>query len=158
VDLDGGVERMISAAGQFRGEVAKADGDVGAGHAIAAALEHEVGLGHFKFLGGEFHPLADDFARAGRECPAMTHQRTRAETAGADQWWRVGIAGAQAYLVARDAEDVGDQLWKYSLVTLTGRARQSEQVERALVIEADRDFFLTNPAGRLDENGTTDPA
>src|SRR5262249_32547502 len=151
--LERGVERMIAVAGELPRKLGKPDGHVGPGHTITPALEHEVAFRDLELLGGELRSVADNLARAGNEGAAVADERARAEGAGSDERRAVGIAGAQPHGVRRNAEDIGDDFGKDRLVSLPGCARNGEEIEGAVGGETDRDLFLADRAGRLDEHG-----
>ena len=149
---------MLAAAGEPARKLGKSDGDVGPGHPVTAMREREVAFRDLEFLGCQLGSFADDLARASRQRAAVADERARSEAAGSDQRRPVGVAGLQPYGAGCDAQDIGDQLREHRLVPLAGPARQREEIERTVGVEANRDLFLADAAGRLDEHGAADSA
>ena len=140
-----------------RGERDDVDAAIGADDGEAAVGEGDVGERRFQRLGRGLLAFVDHRIGGEQDRLAFGIQAARAAGAAADRD-RVGVALADADLVAVDAEPVGGQLHIGGLVPLAGRLRADIDIDEAVIGETDFRAFGRIAAGRFQVVGQADAA
>ena len=135
-----------------------ADGEVGAGDAVLALVEGDVGRRHLEFARRELLALLDDLFGAGLQRRAVTDQRARAEGAGAEKLGRRHVVDAHLDPVVGKTQNVGDQRRENGLVPLPRRTGVGIHRELAVGADADLDLLLAHAARRFEEQRKPDAA